>query len=48
MMGRGTQLNLIQGIGLTLPNGVICSHFLYADDTIFFLLADLVIIENVK
>jgi hypothetical protein len=47
IMGRGSQLNLMQDIGPTLPNGAKCSQFLYADDTIF-LLADPIIIENVK
>jgi hypothetical protein len=39
---------LIQGIGPTLPNDAKYSHFLYVDDTIFFLPADSIIIENVK
>jgi hypothetical protein len=46
-MNRGTYLNLIQGLG-PISTGHKCSHFLYADDTIFFLPADSGIIENVK
>jgi hypothetical protein len=46
-MNRGTDLNLIQGLGPRLSNGHKCSHSLYADDTIFFLPANSGIIENV-
>jgi hypothetical protein len=35
-MDRGTNLNLIQGLGPRLSDGHQRSHFLYADDTIFF------------
>jgi Reverse transcriptase (RNA-dependent DNA polymerase) len=47
IMNRGTDLNLIQGLGPRLSNGHKCSHSLYADDTIFFLPANSGIIENV-
>jgi hypothetical protein len=47
-MNRGTNLNLIQGLGPRLSIGYKCSHFLYADDIIFFLPTDSGIIENVK
>jgi Reverse transcriptase (RNA-dependent DNA polymerase) len=48
IMNRDTDLNLIQGLGPRLSIGHKCSHFLYADDTIFFLPTDSDIIENVK
>jgi hypothetical protein len=44
---RGQQLNLITGLGPTLDNGIQCTHFLYGDDTIFFLKAYLNNIEGV-
>jgi hypothetical protein len=44
---RGQQLNLITGLGPTLDNGIQYTHFLYADNTIFFLKTDLNNIEGV-
>jgi Reverse transcriptase (RNA-dependent DNA polymerase) len=44
---RGQQLDCIQGLGPTLDTGLKCTHFLYADDTIFFLQTDLNNIEAV-
>jgi hypothetical protein len=44
---RGQQLNLINGLGLTLNTRLQCTHFLYADDTILFLKAYLKNMEGV-
>jgi hypothetical protein len=41
ILARGKQLELIQGLGPVLDDGFSCTHFLYADDTIFFLKADI-------
>jgi hypothetical protein len=38
-------LNLINGLGPTLDTRLKCTHFLYADDMIFFLQVDLSNIE---
>jgi hypothetical protein len=36
ILERGKKEGHIHGLDLVLPNDTQCTHFLYADDTIFF------------
>ena len=44
----GVQAGYIEGLGPSLQDGYKITHCLYADDTLFFLKADVKVVEAVK